>query len=481
MDRFLKIHDGILILRHRSGSMRTGYKWVVWALGALVLLSGLVWGLSRLLGPTAAQEAALAAMDDPPMTGRNAFGAMWLMPYDIPEAQREAVLAEDLRRFRAAGPPEPDSGTTAAPMAVSSAEGRFPATALTADEVNLHCGSAGGCLEKVAADRARYAALVERHARLIDRAEALSAYDHIAHPTSEALIDVVLPPYQLGRLPATRHALLFVDGRRGEALDGTCRAIATWRRLGARSDNLIARMIGIAYAADVHGALFAEMLAQVPRDEPLPASCTQAFAPIGDDELSMCRAMRGEFRFLQSALREARRRGLDGDEGPVTRTLQGLYFDIETTEADRAEDLAWYCSDEARTRMRADLPVSSPAPEKDLFRFQCIANAAGCILAQIAAPSFESYPRRVQDANAKLRLLALLVRLRAETDDARPFAERLRAHAADVGSAQRRPAVDAGGRTLQLRLFDTQKGETWRVPLPPYFRADLDADAAAAP
>ncbi len=458
--------------------MRTAYKWVAWALAALVVLPGLVWGLSRMLGPTAAQEAALAAMEDPPMTGRNAFGALWLMPYDIPEAQREAVLAEDLRRFRTAGRAGP--GMTSAPVTVSSAEGRYPAVGLPPDAATLFCGGQGGCLGKVAADRDRYAALVERYAALIDRAEALSAYDHIAHPVGERVVDTILPPYQHGKLPATRHALLFLEGRRDEAFEANCRAIATWRRLGSRSDLLISRLIGVAYAVDVHAVLFAEMLAEVPRDYPLPSACIEAFAPITDDELSLCRAMRGEFRFMQAVLREARRRGLDGDEGPVTRTLQRLYFDIETTEADRAEDLAWYCSDEARTRMRADLPVSSPAPEKDLFRFQCIANAAGCILAQIAAPSFESYPRRVQDANAKLRLLALLVRLRAETGDARPFAERLRAHAAEVGSAQRRPGLGAGGLTLQLRLFDAQKTEAWRIPLPPYFRTDSEAEAAAA-
>lgn len=457
-------------------------KWarrVAWLLLLIVCVAGSVWGLSRLTGPTDAQEAALAAMHEPPMTGRNAFGALWLLPYEIPEAQREAVLAEDLRRFRAAGTPVPDPGMVAAPMAVSSAEGRFPQVGLSADEASLFCGGKGGCLRKVAADRERYAALVARHAGLIDRAEALSAYDHIAHPASETLIDVILPPYQHGKLPATRHALLFVDGRRDEAFDGNCRAIATWRRLGARSDNLIARLIGAAYAVDVHGALFAEMLAEVPRDYPLPVSCREAFAPITDDELSMCRAMRGEFRFLQSALRDAERNGLDGDDGPLTRMFQGLYFDIETTEADRAEDLAWYCGDEARTGMRADLPVSTPVPEKDPFRFQCIANAAGCILAQIAAPTFDPYPRRIQDANAKLRLLALLVRLRADAADARPFAERLRAHAGEVGSAQRRPVVEAGGRSLQLRMFERQKGETWRIPLPPYFRAAAGNDAAA--
>lgn len=461
--------------------MRTAYKWVVWALGALVVLLGLAWGLSRLLGPTAAQEAALAAMHDPPMAGRNAFGALWLLPYEIPEAQREAVLAEDLRRFRAAATPGPDAGIAAAPVAISSAEGRFPQIRLSADEAALFCGGRGGCLAKVAADRERYAALIARHAGLIDRAEALSAYDHIAHPASETLIDVILPPYQHGKLPATRHALLFVDGRRDEAFEGTCRGIATWRRLGARSDNLIARMIGTAYAADVYGALFAEMLARVPRDYPLPASCAQAFAPITDDEQSLCRAMRGEFRFLQAALRDAGRNGLDGDDGPLMRIFQGLYFDIDTTEADRAEDLAWYCGDEARTRMRADLPVSLPAPDKDLLRFQCIANAAGCVLARIAAPSFEPYSLKVQDGNAKLRLLALLVRLRADAAGARPFAERLQAHAGEVGSAQRRPVLEAGGRSLQLRMFDRQKGETWSIPLPPYFQADSEAEAAAAP
>lgn len=457
-------------------------KWARLLLGMVLLIvfvAGSAWGLSRLAGPTDAQEAALALMDDPPMSGRNAFGAIWLMPYDIPEAQREAVLAEDLRRFgatAAAGPEEIDAPR--APALTSSAEGRFPNVAPSPEDASRFCGGQGGCLQKVAADRAGYAALVERHAGLIDRVEALSAYGHIRHPAGEGVIDTIIPPYQHGKLPATRYALWFVEGRRDEAFEGTCRMIATWRRLGAQSDNLIARMIGVAYAVDVHGALFAEMLAQVPRDEPLPVSCSQAFAPVAEDELSMCRAMRGEFRLLRAALREAEREGIDGGEGPLMRLAQRLYFDIETTEADRAEDLAWHCGGEALAQMRGDIPARPPVMEKGLLRFQCIANAAGCMLAQIAAPSFEPYPRKVQDANARLRLLALLVRLRADTADARPFAERLRAHAGEVGSAQRRPDVDVAGEMLQLRMFDTGRGDTWSVPLPPYFQTAADQGLA---
>jgi hypothetical protein len=76
-------------------------------------------------------------------------------------------------------------------------------------------------------------------------------------------------------------------------------------------------------------------------------------------------------------------------------------------------------------------------------------------------------------------VIALLIRLRAQTDDVRPFAERLRAHAGEIGSPQRRPAPDADGRNLRLHLFHTDKGDTWEIPLPPYFHASAHAAAAA--
>lgn len=70
-----------------------GLKWAARTLIAFMLLTLAAWSLSRWLGPTDAQEAALAMMREPlPPVQRNAFPALWLMPYDVPAAKREEVF-----------------------------------------------------------------------------------------------------------------------------------------------------------------------------------------------------------------------------------------------------------------------------------------------------------------------------------------------------------------------------------------------------
>ena len=454
--------------------MRRSLKWTARALLAFMLLAVAAWSLSRWLGPTDAQEAALKTIQQlHPLEGKNAFGALWLLPYDIPPAEQERVLAEDLRRLAAVSPDEAGKSNLSSTFS-SSAEKRYPKQSPSTSETDLWCGGHGGCLRNVRADRERYAALIEGHAALIDRAEGLSAYDGIRHPSVADSSGFVLPPYQLGKLPATRYALDFVDGRRHEAFERTCVAISTWRRLGANSDTLITRLIGIVYSADVYGRLFAEMLADTPRDFKLPPSCSRAFAVTTAEESSMCLAMQGEFRFLVSATRQIE----TGDSGHASKFAKiplPLFYSADMTEAQRAEYLAFYCSESVTHAVRVDRPVAPPPVDDTFLRFQCVGNLIGCMLSNIANPAFDVYPKRVQDANAKLRLIALLLRLRADTSDTRPIDVRLRASAADVGAPERDIGIGPDGRTLRLKNYGKGWGDYWNIPLPLYFQ-----DAAAS-
>ena len=454
--------------RLRMG-IRRSLKWAVRALLAFMLLTAAAWSLSRWLGPTDAQEAALKTIRQlPSLEGKNAFGALWHLSYDIPEAEQERVLAEDLRRLAAVSPGQSGQSNPSNAFS-SSAEKRYPKQSPPPEAMDLWCDRDGGCLQKVRADRERYIALIERHAAIIDRAESLSAYDGIRHPRIADSLGFVMPPYHFGKLPATRYAMNFVEGRRYEAFDRTCVAIATWRRLGADSDTLITRLIGVVYSADVHGRLFAEMLAETPRDFKLPPSCSQAFAATTARESSMCLAMQGEFRFLVSATRQIET-GDSGYASKFARLPLPLFYSADMTEAQRAETLAFYCGESAAHAMRADRPMP-PAPVDDRFlRFQCVGNPTGCMLSSIANPTYDPYPGRVQDANAKLRLIALLLRLRADTSDTRPIDVRLRASAADVGAPERGIGIGPDGRTLRLKTFGKSSGDYWDIPLPAYFR-----------
>ena len=456
-------------------SLRTWSKRATLGLLGVVLLVVVTWATSRLLGPTDAQDAALATMRQlPPLRGDNAFAALWTMPYALSEPERDRVFDDDLRRL-ASPPSSPGSKTDRATPYASSAEGRFHNQSPSVEEMALFCGGTGrGCLPLVAADMPRYVALVERHAAIIERAEALSQYAMIHHPRSDGLFDTVIPPYQYAKLPATRYAVDFVGGRRYEAFDRTCRGIDTWRRLGANSDTLITRLIGAAYSVDVHGRLFVEMLASTPQDFELPPSCGQAFKPLSGDELSMCRAMQGELFFLSSATRQLESGGRE-DLSAFERALMPVLFSPGMTEAERAEHLVYYCGDDAIRAMRMDHRVVRPAAKTDLFRFECAGNPIGCVVSSIANPAFDNYSGRILDANARLRLIAVLVRLRADMRDRRAFAARLDSVANSVGSPEREVAVSSDGRSLRLRNYDAWRGEYWEIPLPAYFHAPAAA------
>ena len=454
--------------------IRRALNWTVRTLLAFMLLTVAAWSLSRWLGPTDAQEAALKTIRPlPSLEGKNAFGALWLLPYDIPQTEQERVLAEDMGRFASASPGAAGQ-TNPSGMFSSSAEMRYPKQSLSPQDTDAWCGGNGGCLQKVRADRKRYSALISRHAAVIARAEGLSAYDGIRHPRTADSLEFVLPPYHFSKLPATRYAVDFVDGRRYEAFEGTCTAIATWRRLGADSDTLITRLIGATYSADVYGRLFADMLAETPRDFELPSSCSQAFAATTDEELSMCMAMQGEFLFLESATRQIET-GESEDMPKFGKALTPLLYSAEMTEAQRAEALVVYCGESMMHAMSVDQPAAAAPVDDSLLRFQCVGNPVGCVLSGISNPAFDPYPKRVQDANAKLRLMALLLRLRADTSDIRPIDMRLRAFAADVGSPEREIGIGPDGRMLRLKNYGKGWGDDWTIPLPAYFQ-----DAATA-
>jgi hypothetical protein len=472
--------------------MRKAFRWLVRGLSALLVVVALAWTGSRLAGPTDEQEAALATMQArPALKGRNAFPALWLMPYAVPPAEREAVFAEDLRRLgdgasravsgRAASAPAPDTpGTDAAAGGVgeSVAARRFPAS-IVREDIDRFCKVAETCLQEVEADTDGFVALVGRNAALLDRIEALSAYDGIRQSFGFGP-DSPFATYHYGRLPMTRHALDFVQGRTDAAFEGVCRSVDTWRRLGVGSDTLISRLVGSAFSVNQYGRLFVEMLARVPRDHPLPASCAQAFVAPTAADASICDAMRGEFE-LQRAAIAAIGRGEEPyvPDNMVVEWLMPVLFSVRMSEADAAQSFVGYCRADLERDLAEDRPIPEPADVVDVWRFECIGNAVGCLLHQIGAPMFWSYPAKLQDANARLRTIGVLLRLRADTTDARPFAQRLAAAAGEIGDPGRRVEVGKEGRTLQMRNHNRERGEVWTIPLPPYF-ADLDAAASGS-
>jgi len=445
--------------------MTTTLKWtkrIALVLFALVTVVAILWAMSRALYPTAGQREALAVMQLPgPPEGKNAFGALWTLDRAAPPDKVEQVLRRDAARI--ANLPQFRDPEDPASEFVSAAE-QYPDLSPSPEDRDLFCNhERGDCLGKIAADLPGYRALVERNRELLDRIEALAGYDFVRQQLPWNMSFATLP-LSHARLSSTRHALWFAEGRVDDALAASCRAIDTWRRLGASGDTLILRLVANAFAARNHGKLLAEMLAELPVDYPLPSQCAQALAPPTPQELSLCTAMRGEFEFIKvitgPMLEHAK------DQSWWEWLNLSLFYDTAATQASQAQNLAPICAAQELERIASDQPdIDRPEPQ-GVWRFACLGNFTGCVLSSIATPSYGSYRIRTQDFGARIKLLATLAWLRENADQPGRLDALLDQRPDALKSPTRQVEIGEGGDSLQIRMFEDVDGQTWSVPLP---------------
>ena len=441
--------------------MTRGLRWVLLSVAGLLLVIAALWLASRLWGTRPEQRAALALMRAQwTPAGRNAFEALWTFQRDVPAAQQHVVTQADMRNLRDA----PPSGATTSDF--RSAALAYPDLSPTgADRAKFCAASKPGCLAMVAADPAGYAALVERNAKLIARADALAGFDHVKFLLPPRL-DVPLPAFVDTYLPATRDALLFAQGRREEALRNTCRGIASWRRYATKSDMLVTSMVALAYSANGYGGLFADMLAASPTGLPIPEECDLALTPVRRGELSLCEAMKGEFAFGDTAMRNLR----SAPSGPSlgdSRIARRLLLDTEATSALNAVHMGAACGRRVADMVERDEPVDALSAKHPWDRrFGCIANAIGCILSQIAEPAYVPYLQRMQDFGMKLRVLGTLLWLHQNPRPGLSLTERLQQRPPGLRSPARDIEVGDDGQSLRIRLYEARNGD-WSQPLRP--------------
>ncbi len=428
-------------------------RWIVTA--ALLVLAAMVllWLVAHWMPVPKARQQALALMEQRPhFEGANAFDAVWLLDFDdVPDSVRAALIAEDGRRIAVAartplGDAAADGGLEQVPRA---ALGRYPEVA----DMDVICSWGGGeCLPQVRAAPDTLAQSLQSQQALLARIAALSRYDHYQSPFV-ADARAPLPRWTLLQRSAAAHALAHVQGHSDAALAGICNDTRTGRMLMSRSDGLVPAMLG---AGMVRGnvRLLAEVLAELPLDQPLPPACNGVFSRPAAAELSMCTAMRGEFQLVSSA-------NLD-QEHP----LAFLVWDGRKFRAATAERLQGACLPAAAHALETDQPVRWPAPSpQSLWRLECAANAIGCILGDIAGPAYVGYTTRLQDAGASLRAAEALLWLRGYQQG--PSAEALQAMPADLRGQARPLQLDAQGQRLKVALYGSSGSEQWlSLPLP---------------
>ncbi|MEX2499830.1 MAG: hypothetical protein WD397_13255 [Wenzhouxiangellaceae bacterium] len=426
------------------------------ALLAFFVLAAAVWTATRLATPTAGQRAAMALLEQPgEFPGRNAFGLMYTANRLVPASEIDAVLAEEARRvekYVADNPLDAEPIPEFAPGL-----DRYPALEVGPADAGLFCQAREPCLARVRADLPAYRKLVEIHSPLLDRLEQITTADHYRQPWPHSPVNIGISP-AFGQLfhPATRHALRFAEGDVPGALEDACRALAGWRRIGANADATIVRLMANAYAGEGYAGLVADMLAELPPDEPLPTACDAALAPPEDAELMLCNAIRGEFALVD------RYRDLVG----AIPGGHSLVFDAEASAGLVAERYARLCSDKARQWIARDVATIETRESRLPWSWECIANFSGCILVSAVEDIHDGYALRMNDFGFRLKALATLVWLRGHMAAATSIQALLRQRPEALRSPTRDLRVSADGNALIVPLHHPGADAPARLPLP---------------
>lgn len=450
------------------GGFKQFLKWSFIATMILLAVFIVAWMISRAMYPTDAQRDAMAEMEQPAdADGRNAYALLWTLDRDVPEPQLDAVMSEDVRRY-SERPPLRESKEGEIRTIESAAEG-YPDLGPSPADQAMFCASRNeDCLARVREDLDAYVALIQRNRKLLDRVERLNEYDHV-RTLLPFRMDTPLPSHQAAAYLRTRHAVRFAQGQTQEALADTCRRIATWRRLGANADTLITRLVGAAFATRLYGETLANMLSELPIDEPLPNACSAALAPPTVEDVSICTAVRGEYSMMASAVREFPPSGEHG--GFMDRLAWSLMFDEDTTLAMSAEGLRSLCGEAEQERLRDDRGELPDLQYESMWRFECLGNFIGCTMNAMGWPGYDDYRLRLQDYGMQLRALGTLAWMRRNHDEAQSPRQLLTARPDDLKSPERDLSFGPEGGTLRVPLYDTTRGDYWSIPLPPALHA----------
>ena len=390
------------------------------------------------------RAAALRTLRLPigPVHGRDGSDALWLVGHAVPAAERADVAAATRRWVERKR--KPGTGAGKDPRA------RYPRNEAPAKGARGLCPGDADCLAAVRAHPADAAALVQRHAPLLEATRALAGYDGLRYGVRYWNADY--PDYRLGRrLRLTALALRFVQGDAPGAIAETCTDIAAWRRLGADNDLIVGTILASRHV-EQDLELLARMLAEVGHDTPLPGSCAEALAPTRPAELTLCRAMRTEFRGFEASA--AKLSGPSKAWNPWVRFLDETY-DHDQYLGLAARGYALPCLVKVEQAALADKSVRGIPHKATCGWLEARAYPLGCALGELIwNDAIYGYVDTRTDQAAMLALMRTLVWLRGQSADPSTWAARLPQRPASLG-LRREPVLDLAAGTLSIPMFDT--------------------------
>lgn len=437
----------------------------------VVLLLLTAWAVRRAAPSDELARLIAAWQAPPPAPGTNVFEHLWLIEWDLPEAQRAAVVAEDRERMI-----EQASATAAAPAAsqpvpvfASSAEGRFPRWALE-DQPQLHCARAEDpCLSALPAIEAEAWQRLEKAVGLRERIEAVHGFGHLRADDALYFANSETAATQRSRTVSIALAIAARTFREQSAAQGlslACREVATARRFAGHSANLLSRMIESSLLR-ASLRLVAELLAELPVHAPLPTACAVLAKPPKADVGSLCVVLGAEHRFVRHTLNQAMAQGRSRARSDAGRELSSLFFDVDLSAQWHARALAWACDQGVLEQMRSDDPAVIARVSQwpaDPPALQCAANPVGCLVARGASPNMSRYVARSMDDLAMLRMGQLLIQLReaqARGEDPEAALARL---ARPILNQRRWKLTKTG--TLEQEMYEVSRQATLAWPVP---------------
>jgi hypothetical protein len=460
-DRWLRPVDGVALShapRRAFGKVRAKYGVTgprVSRLGKLILVLflalplaavGFVAGM-RYVKPEPALRLALQRMQapTPPVRGRDASDAVWLLEYDLPAGRdSEAAAAAQLRSYEAR---RAEEGEVAAAADPRKAWTRFP---VQPADMGGCGGRRLGCLGYVQDNRALVAATLAEHQPGLAKALAFAQHDGLRIGVLPSLSSELPELGARRRLVMAYFAHRFVTGEPLGAIEELCRDLGGWRRIGGDSDNLVVSMVG-AHFVRQDLMLMSEMLAKLPRETELPGECDGALQASSDYEFDLCPAMRNEFQMVRRApdLMDGRR------EGWLRPSWQ---LDRRNFDALVAGNYDRFCGSRLLAAARADEksgPMIAPAPR--CARLRRLADPVGCTLAEVAVTDgFDTYLDRRTDQAAMLALMRTIVWLR-DNANSPDEVEAALAHRPDELGLRRVPRYDREHDRLTITLLDPSR------------------------
>lgn len=381
-------------------------KKIIWGLLGLLLLYVLVVWSGVLPRSTDAQIKAVNLLQQPyqyAVGKHDAFPQLWLINYDIPEAEVASAYSEDLQKYHEA------TQANAHAFFETSVGRKYQKLEF---DVKGFCPKApASCLAFVRANPDKSRELNTRYAAMHQRIGRLRESDHVRFGFEHSYFSPLPPLQGIGQVQILSSALDFVDGNRDRALDAACQDLSTWRRLGSHTDMLVFEQVLVRWGKEEIG-LLADMMAELPADYPLPPSCNVALADPKADAFDRCDVARGEMQEMFGYMELVQEKGFGifslSEEKSEENFAGKLVFHLINLRAGKAR-MAPYL---------ASLCAGQPMPEDnmELGMIEKIFDPVGVEFTTLAIRPYHEYKKRVEDFSGLLQTLRTLVWLRGQTD-----------------------------------------------------------------